>query len=383
MRFKKLTLTVHLWLGLTSGLVVFIVGVTGCILAFRQEIETYSKPYLFVRPLTQRQLAPSALDTLLKIKLKAIDDTVKVKVLGLQYPGQDRAAIITYTTGVNKTYLAYLNPYTGAVMRYNQPVVDFFAFIEHGHRWLWFPYQIGRPIQSSFVLVFLVMMISGIMLWWPKRWTKSNRKKSFTINWKAKWKRVNYDLHNVLGFYMTWVLVLIVITGLSISMEWFQKGVYWVTSGGKQLQEFKLPSSDTTKAISPFTIKQADKLWFKAASKYHQQAELSYLLPAIKTAPVLELVNTMPSKTYRREFHYYDQYTLKDISAQSSLGGTYDQSGPADKLRRMNIDIHMGVIGGIATKIISFLASLVAASLPVTGFYIWWGKRKKKNNIHI
>jgi uncharacterized iron-regulated membrane protein len=48
-----------------------------------------------------------------------------------------------------------------------------------------------------------------------------------------------------------------------------------------------------------------------------------------------------------------------------------------ERLVEMNYDIHVGAIGGLTGKIIAFIASLVCASLPVTGFIIWWGKRRR------
>jgi len=33
---------------------------------------------------------------------------------------------------------------------------------------------------------------------------------------------------------------------------------------------------------------------------------------------------------------------------------------------------------GLPGKILAFLVSLIAASLPITGFYIWWGKKHKQ-----
>ncbi len=65
--------------------------------------------------------------------------------------------------------------------------------------------------------------------------------KSLALDFKVSPKRLNYNLHNVLGFYMTFVMLFIVITGLCMSMKWFHSGVYWLTSGGKQLKEFKAP----------------------------------------------------------------------------------------------------------------------------------------------
>ncbi len=382
MTFKQLTLVLHRWLGFSSGLVVFIVGITGCTLAFRDEIEHYTKPCLFVKEQSGKTaLAPSVLDSLLKKTLPGVPAD-SIRMSGLQYPGPGRSVIVNYNIGTKSVFRAYLDPYTGKAIAVNQPIIDFFSWVEHGHRWLWFSFQIGRPIQSSFILVFLLLMISGIILWWPKRWNKTGRKKSLTVSWRSKWRRLNYDLHNVLGFYMTWVALIIVITGLCISSPWFQGGVYWLTSGGQQAKPFKPVFSDTTNvAPIPFSVKRLDSLWFNQI-RTGNQASITYFFPAAKNTALLEMVNTSPGNTYKRVFHYYDQYTLADISAQSSFYGTYEQSGTADKLRRMNIDIHMGVIGGLPTKTLAFLASLIAASLPITGFCIWWNKRNKTTKKH-
>jgi len=70
-----------------------------------------------------------------------------------------------------------------------------------------------------------------------------------------------------------------------------------------------------------------------------------------------------------------DQHTLEELpSSQSKL----KDEQLADWLRRNNFSLHVGAIGGITTKIIFFLVSLICATLPITGFYIWWGKRNKK-----
>lgn len=376
MTFRKLTGKIHRWLGLTSGLVVFIIGITGCILAFRAEIEAVSKPWKFAQSDERPLVSPAQVESIVTKKLAG---EKLAGLLSIQYPGPGRNVMAVYTTDRLHFSQAYLNPQTGAIIAWNVPTEDFFTFIEHGHRWLWFPWQIGRTIQSAFVLVFLMMMISGIILWWPKTFGRKNKKQAFGIYWKGKPKRVNYDLHNVLGFYMTWICLFIVITGLTISQPWFGKGIYWLISGGDPMPELVQPVSDTTQAQQPFRIARLNNIWQAHEQESNGLAELYYILPATKTAAVLEIINPMPLKTYQREFRYYDQFSLNNISPAGPYKGSYANAGFADKLLRMNIDIHMGVIGGIPTKLLVFITGLIAASLPVTGFYIWWGKRKKKS----
>ena len=99
----------------------------------------------------------------------------------------------------------YMNPYTGEILKVKSASrgesPDFFRFMLNGHRALWLPYTIGRPIVGVAVLIFVVLLLSGLVLWWPVKWIKSIRDKSFKIKWDASFKRVNYDMHNVFGFY--------------------------------------------------------------------------------------------------------------------------------------------------------------------------------------
>ena len=78
--------------------------------------------------------------------------------------------------------------------------------------------------MATATLVFLVMLISGLILWWPKN--KKATKQRFSIKWNARWRRKNYDLHNVLGFYATWIAIILAVTGLVWGFEWFAQGYY-------------------------------------------------------------------------------------------------------------------------------------------------------------
>jgi uncharacterized iron-regulated membrane protein len=217
------------------------------------------------------------------------------------------------------------------------------------------------------------MMITGLILWWPKY--KAARKQRFTIKWSAKWRRKNYDLHNVLGFYMTWIAIFIAITGLVFGFQWFAKSLFWVTSGGKTMVEHMHPVSDTTKTAA--FVNMADHLWQEHRPSVKENESLGVYFAHLSTDPVEIVVNHWPGTYYNSDFYHYDQYTGKELPATGSYAGKFKDAAIADKIVRMNYDIHVGAVLGLPGKILAFFASLVAASLPVTGFYIWWGRRKK------
>lgn len=366
MTFKKLTRKIHLWLGLSSGLVVLILGITGCILVFELEIRNMTESFRNVKVENKAVLPPS--------ELKAIAEKhlTSKKALGIEYPGKDKAAVASYYD--EKEYeLLFMNPYSGEVLKHKNMNKDFFRIVLDGHYYLWLPNDIGQPIAASATLVFLVMMISGLILWWPKN--KAAKKQRFTIKWSAGWRRKNYDLHNVLGFYMTWIAIFLAITGLVFGFQWFAKSLYLITSGGETMVEHTHPVSDTTKTAS--FANMADHLWQEHRAGLKENESIGVYFAGIPTDPVEIAINHKPGTYYNSDYYHYDQYTGKELPATGSYAGKFEDAPLADKIVRMNYDMHVGAILGLPGKILAFFASLIAASLPVTGFYIWLGRKKK------
>lgn len=349
-----------------SGLVIVLLGITGCILAFEVEIRNATEPF--------RQVAPQQKAYLLPSQLKSIADQQLQfgKALGIEYPGRNKAAIASYYNE-EQYELLFMNPYTGEVLKYKNMNRDFFRIVLDGHFYLWLPHAIGQPIVASATLIFLLLLISGLILWWPRN--KAARKQRFSIKWSAKWRRKNYDLHQVLGFYMTWIAVFIAITGLVFGFEWFARSVYWLSSGGETLAKHKHPVSDTTLPRNTFNM--ADHLWKQHLAVVQPNESVGVYFAATQSDPVEVVVNHQPGTYYRSDYFHYDQYTGKELVAEGSYGGRYEDADAADKLVRMNYDIHVGAIWGITGKLLAFFASLIAASLPITGFCIWWGRKRK------
>lgn len=370
MTVKKLIGKAHLWLGFISGLGVFIIAVTGCILAFQQEIESVTKPYMHTA--SQPGVTPLPPSKLKAIAIKEVTDKLPN---GINYPGTDKSvSVMFYGSDPDYYYQVFMDPYTGKVIKVWSEEGDFFHFILHGHYYLWLPPKIGQPVVASVTLVFVVMLISGLILWWPKN--KAAAKQRFTVKWDAKWKRVNYDMHNVLGFYIVAIGLLLATTGLVWGFEWFSKGLYFATSGGTSLLTYAPPLSDSTKAAK--YSEPEDQVWQQLAAKAPQGAAISVSFVTGNTEAIASSVNYRPGTYYKMDNYYFDRNTLAVLPAEGPYMGEYAKAKFGDKLRQMNYDIHVGAIIGLPGKIIVFMASLICASLPVTGIGIWWGRRNKK-----
>jgi uncharacterized iron-regulated membrane protein len=370
--FKYWVRTIHLWLGLSSGLFVCFLGITGCILAFEREIEDLTQSYRFVESQKRPYLPPS--------RLKAIADPLVAgkHAHSVSYQQGKASQVVYYGFQPDYYWTVFLDPYTGKVLKVKNMDDDFFRIVIDGHYYLWLPPNVGQPVLASATLLFLFLLFSGLVLWWPKN--KAASKKRFSIKWNAKWKRVNYDLHNVLGFYMTWILIFVAFSGLVMGFQWFAKSAYFVASGGKALNQFEESFSDTTlvqnKALDKPTM---DILWERTmAGLGNFQGGLEVHPPQGPKAAIELALNPDTDTYWKTDYTYFDQYTLKEIPVKHVFG-KLAEAKLADKLIRMNYDIHIGAIAGLPGKIMAFLASLIAASLPITGFIIWWGKRKKSN----
>jgi uncharacterized iron-regulated membrane protein len=88
-----------------------------------------------------------------------------------------------------------------------------------------------------------------------------------------------------------------------------------------------------------------------------------------------------PTRDLEISSYTFDQHTLKEFKREGVYSIAYEEAGFGGKLRKMNYDIHVGSILGFPGKVMAFLASLIGASLPITGFLIWYGRKFKKKAV--
>jgi uncharacterized iron-regulated membrane protein len=365
MTFKKTILFIHRWLGFISGLVVFIVSITGCIFCFQDEIQDAIHSWRKVEIQNKSYVSPSALKNIALAKYPGASANY------IYYFGADRpAGVLAYVKKQGYTYV-YINPYNAQVLHTEGLNENFFEIVRNIHLYLLLPDKIGQMVVGVSVIIFVVLMITGIVLWWPKR--KIDRKRSLTIKWNARWRRINYDLHNVLGFYATSIAIILALTGLSIAFSWVNTGIYKVANLGKSYpDENVFPKSDTISKVAAMQNPVVDQVFFET-KKSEQAAQMFLIADDGSKSGTINITAYSESLHFgNSDYYYYDRYNGKLLkylpNAKKSAGL---------KLNDLNYDIHVGQVGGLTTKIISFLGSLICATLPVTGFIVWLGKRKK------
>lgn len=369
MVLKTLLRKIHLYGGLASGLVVFIVSITGAIYAFKAEIESVTDSFKYVEAQDKEVLLPSQA---FEIASKEIPNT---QIHGVAYHGEGHAIeVIFYQPEPFYYGITYLNPYSGEVLKNRNNLRNFFELMQIGHTSLFLPKSIGLPIIKVTIIIYFIMLITGLVMWWPGNW---RRKGAFYFSKSNKAIVKVKEWHQILAFYSISFILIILLTGSVFIFKSLENGIYY-SLGGEKETTFSYPESDISQKNALYAGRNAVDLAYKKIRNEvgpETFVEIHEIHDSISS--ILVEVNHEPATWWKMDYIFYDQYTLKELTPKHAYG-RFEMASTADKVRRLNYDIHSGGIGGFLGKLLAFLVSLISASLPVTGTWYWLKRRKIK-----
>ncbi len=360
--FDRVVAWLHLWPSIVSGIIVVFVCLTGTIIVYGDEIMDWSAGDARYVPVTGQTRIT---DNQLAKTLKDFNPGFAVSEYVFFKDPKRSIRVRAFDRPNRKLLYVYVDPYTGEILKADATIYFFFV-TAHLHAEL-LAGDIGLWIVVISTIVFFISCLTGLILWWPKRWNRTTFLASFTVRWKAKFKRLNYDLHNVYGFYSLILCVILSFTGLMIMFDSITD--FTVKSLGGELTHLAdtLPPSDSTKAsldLIPFAnelLENGDQpnvsIWV------HNLSELG--------AFVFFSGKTGLKSTENMDIVVYNKYTGNEIPIPETIL-------IHEKTENVVWQLHMGQWWGQFGKLSTFLAGIVATSLPITGFIIWWGRRKKK-----
>jgi len=355
---------VHLWLGLGSGIILFLVCFSGTMLVFEEEIKS-----AFAE----------------EMKVSVSSEKLGIEELNKKLVGQGTIASITLPSKEYEPYeysiktspkdrrgsVFMVDPYTGSVLEPQKSSLEgFFGSMFKLHRWLLLDSKIGRPIVGIATIIFLFLSITGIIIWFPKKWKWKAFKPGFKIKFSANWKRINHDLHNTLGFYSCIFLVIMILTGLCWSFGWYR-------NAGSQLLGAKIFGGRGAPEMKSLNINNEhlglEAIYKISNSKLNYEGSTSISLPSDKNG------------VYQIRKYNDSNWSpvTSDVLVLDSDGSVLKKEIFSENPLNVQISalirpIHTGQIFGIFSKMLYFLACLIATSLPVTGTIIWLNKMKKK-----
>lgn len=384
--FRKFVNDLHLWLGLPSALILFVMCLTGTIYVFQKEITQWVDA-------GQYRTAPKTDQPLLAVSdlTRMVEAHKKGSVIAIQIPQQQDGSW-TFTVSLDdqaskagtpdkapkkeKTKSFWVDPYLGVIKGDAQtPASEFFATVLKLHRWLLIEnHDIGGAITGSAAIIMIILQLTGIVLWAPaklKKWKHlSSWKDGLSVKWGAKFKRVNFDWHKASGFYAFALVTIMAITGPYFAFKWYKTSFAAALGTKPSNNESDLASAYPRAGAQPISVEQVVS---RVNQIYPYQGTIKITFPKGSAG----IFTILKSRSGFFVSAGVDRLWLDQYSGQALMVQRYADKSLADKVVSSAKFIHDGEIMGTFSKILYFIACLIATSLPVTGFIIWWGKNKK------
>ncbi|MGN7834455.1 PepSY domain-containing protein [Acinetobacter sp. 22323] len=218
--FKKTFFQIHWFLGITAGLVLSIMGVTGAIYSYEQQILKWINTDSYT---VQAQSGPKLSPAELYQHFKQQNPEMQINSVSLDASPTGSSTVNIAKEGARRGYNMMVNPYTAEVL----PEIkgrEFFQFIQQLHRYLTIG-PVGKQITGACALMLIFFVLSGLYLRWPKR---HSVKQWLAVKPQLKGRNFIWDLHAVVG---TWVVIFYLIlacTGLYWSYDWWRNGMFKV-----------------------------------------------------------------------------------------------------------------------------------------------------------
>lgn len=364
-KWRKFFNDIHLWLGIGSGIILFLVCLTGTILVFEHEIEEFFA-YHIDRPEGAKALP---LENIIANAEKETGGTASaIRILEDETHAYQ---VYVKTPESRRPAMYFADPYTGEIKAMPETAASgLLSFAFRMHRWLALDTSIGRPIVGAATIIFVILCLTGLVLWWPKRFKQI--KQGLRVKMRSGWKRLNYDLHNVLGFYALALLTIMGLTGLNWSFDWYRNGVSKILNDEvfKQRKQQPLISTATDRGRT-FSLED----YIGIADRIVDYRGDRYLVLPVEPA---HAVQVRKNKNGFFAVAAPDKIHIDRFSGEVLKTELFHELPLNEKINALMKPLHTGDAFGAFSKILYFIACLIGTSLSVTGTIIWINKLRKK-----
>ncbi len=380
---------IHWAIGVSAGIVLAVVGVTGACLSFQNEILHLLNPgVMTIAQKAEPRLAPAEL----LARLAAAHPEKRVASLTV-YAARDHAVRVMFAVkpsgagpGARRSEVRYANPYTGELL--GEPRgAGFFRLAMETHRWL-AAGAVGKHVVGACTIALVVMCLSGLYLRWQRR--PLDWRAWLTFDWTRRGRGFLRDLHAAVG---TWVLIpylVMGLTGLHWSYDWYRDALYALTGAPRPAPSGGTARAPSTREGTAGSGAPREKAVWEAASNA-QKPDLAAVWRAFERtagayASATLRVSGGPRQpvqvTYLRadsaHDRAFDRVVLDARSGAVLKHERYaDKSGGA-KLMSSVFALHSGRFFGVLGAIALMLASALMPLFAITGWMLYLGRRTRR-----
>ena len=373
--FRKLIFWIHLTCGVTCGIVIFIMCVTGALLAFEKNITEYAERDVRAVSVSDAQRLPVSelLAKVTEAKPDAKPSTIVVQ--------NDPDAAVAVSLGRDSQ--VFIDPYTGAITgESSKGVRSFFRTVTDAHRYLAM-YGDGRPVGKAITglcnVMFLILAVSGIYIWMPRTLNWRRIKPVLWFRRTSSSKARDFNWHNVIGFWCSLVLIVLTLTAVVISYQWAGNLLYTITGNEPPRQQNSpIKDSSAEQVVIPDNL---DTLWSRAEQQSGGWRSISLKLPVTKEA-VFTIDEGRSWNMFGRSTLTFDTLTAEIVKWEP-----YTEQNSGRQLRSWFRFSHTGEIGGIVGQFVGFAACIGGAFLVYTGLalafrrLIAWARRRSLEDL--
>ncbi|WP_288396578.1 sulfite reductase flavoprotein subunit alpha [uncultured Acinetobacter sp.] len=394
---KKVFFQIHWFLGISAGLILALMGVTGAIYSYDQQILKLINQDSYV---VQAQNTPKLTPAQLYQHFEQRQPDLKINSITIAKDATASSTVNIQKEGERRGYNMMVNPYTAEVL----PEIKgrgFFQFVQQLHRNLTFG-PVGKQITAACTLILIFFVLSGLYLRWPKRHTW---RQWLFVKPKLKGRNFIWDLHAVVG---TWVVVfylLMACTGLYWSYDWWRDGMFKLMGVERPQPQMQAGPRD---AQGQATNRMQGQPQQGHAGREHRGEGRGESREQLSSAQIYDALNktwtgfntqlgrdyssitlNLPKKADQTiELSFIDATPQHERARNSAVYhyGTgkieklelYEDKKLNEKIMSSMLPVHRGSFFGPVYHFFAMLASLAMPLFFVTGWMLYLKRRKQK-----
>jgi len=350
-------LKIHLWVGMAAALFLFALGLSGALLTFEDVIDPALNPSAwYVKP----QGTPLKLTQITQTIRQAFPQSTIEELVLPQNPDDTVKIIVLHSNG--RDVGIGVNPYTGEIVgRSSDQQFRPMLAIREFHTHLLIRRRSGHMILTIAACCLLVLAVTGIVLWWPRRIFKLRG---------GSWPNVVFDLHQMLGLWSSACVLLFALTGIGIGVE-DQVNRWALAVSHMQATPWPTPKPPAA-GVSALS---SDELLAKAESIAPGARPVVIEFGDTPNDPALVIMK-FPEDHLGRTHVILDRYTGDVLR----FDNTRAMPVALKYACLWNQEIHTGEVFGWPTRILACIFSLAVAALAVTGPWIWWNRNRAQRS---
>ncbi len=381
MKLRTLLFWPHLAAGTIAGGIVLIMSLTGALLTYERQMIAWSdRDYRSEVPAAGAPRLP--IEQLLQALRKTHPDAIPTAVTVSSAPEAAVAVTVAQRT-------LYADAYTGAFLgEGSQAVRRFMSEVRSWHRWLGVDGEgrtTARAVTGWSNLLFAFLVMSGLYLWLPRKWTWSQIRSVLLFNTRARGKARDFNWHNVIGIWSAVPLFIVVVSAVPISFPWANAAVYRAVGetppAGRGGGGSRGEGADSRAEGRPASRDGLNALLLRAERQVPGWRTINLRLPATSQAPVVFAIDAGDGG----QPHLRSTLTLNRVSGEVVSYEQFASLTLGRRIRNIMRFAHTGEVLGIPGQTIAGLVSAGAVVLVWTGlalawrrFRVWIGRRSRQ-----